>query len=390
MMNLPIYLDYAAATPLDPNVLNVMLEVLKQGGTFGNPSAKDHIYGWQAAEVVEEAREKIAKVVGCTPLNLIFTSGASESNNFAILGLARANPSKKHIISSTVEHKSILSALDYLKEKHGYRIDLLNPDENGVIKFDSLKSAIRDDTLMVSICHGNSVLGVINDIHAMATLCKEHNIIFHTDCAQSAGWFDLNLDDSDITLASLTPEKIYGPKGVGALYIKREAKVELEPLIFGGGQERNLRGGTVATHQVAAMGEAFYQMSLHAKDDSVRLHSYRNYMIEQLKTLDFVKINGDTKEHLPTILSVTFKGVDPVMLIPSLTGVAVSTGSACSSSSLKPSYVLKAIGLSDKDARSSLRISIGRFTTKEQIEQAVKEIKEQVTKLHNTNLWQVK
>ncbi len=394
MSHLPIYLDYAAATPIDEAVLELMLKILRQDGLFGNPSAKDHIYGWQAAEVVEEAREKIAKVVGCSPLALTYTSGASESNNLAILGLARSkniiNSNKRHIISSQIEHKSVLSALEYLQEQ-GFKVTLLKPTSQGEITAQMVAEAIDDQTFLVSICHANSVVGTVNDIFAIADVCRANDVYFHTDCAQSAGWFDLNLDKSNISLASLTPEKIYGPKGVGALYIKKELNLALTPLIFGGGQERNLRGGTVATHQVAAMGEAFYQMEQKASADKERLYNYRKQIIQALSELDFVKINGKQDSCLPTIVSVSFKDIDPLMLLPSLHELALSTGSACSSSNLQPSYVLKAIGLSDKEARASIRISIGRFTTQEQITKAIEHIKSTVIKLHQAcDMWQVK
>ena len=394
MSHLPIYLDYAAATPIDEAVLELMLKILRQDGLFGNPSAKDHIYGWQAAEVVEEAREKIAKVVGCSPLALTYTSGASESNNLAILGLARSkniiNSNKRHIISSQIEHKSVLSALEYLQEQ-GFKVTLLKPTSQGEITAQMVAEAIDDQTFLVSICHANSVVGTVNDIFAIADVCRANDVYFHTDCAQSAGWFDLNLDKSNISLASLTPEKIYGPKGVGALYIKKELNLALTPLIFGGGQERNLRGGTVATHQVAAMGEAFYQMEQKANADKERLYNYRKQIIQALSELDFVKINGKQDSCLPTIVSVSFKDIDPLMLLPSLHELALSTGSACSSSNLQPSYVLKAIGLSDKEARASIRISIGRFTTQEQITKAIEHIKSTVIKLHQAcDMWQVK
>lgn len=394
MSHLPIYLDYAAATPVDEAVLELMLKILRQDGLFGNPSAKDHIYGWQAAEVVEEAREKIAKVVGCSPLALTYTSGASESNNLAILGLARSkniiNSNKRHIISSQIEHKSVLSALEYLQEQ-GFKVTLLKPTSQGEITAQMVAEAIDDQTFLVSICHANSVVGTVNDIFAIADVCRANDVYFHTDCAQSAGWFDLNLDKSNISLASLTPEKIYGPKGVGALYIKKELNLALTPLIFGGGQERNLRGGTVATHQVAAMGEAFYQMEQKANADKERLYNYRKQIIQALSELDFVKINGKQDSCLPTIVSVSFKDIDPLMLLPSLHELALSTGSACSSSNLQPSYVLKAIGLSDKEARASIRISIGRFTTQEQITKAIEHIKSTVIKLHQAcDMWQVK
>lgn len=393
MPNLPVYLDYAAATPLDPHVLEAMMKVLGPGGTFGNPSAKDHIYGWQAAELVADAREKVAKLVGCSHLNLIFTSGATESNNLAIWGLAFSRQvresGRRHIISTRIEHKSVLACLQHLQGM-GFEVDFLDPDANGEVSAEAVRQRITPQTFLVSVMHANSELGTLNDIHAIASACRERGVYFHSDCAQSAGWVELGLDESDITMASLTPEKIYGPKGVGALYIRRSLGLELEPLIFGGGQELGLRAGTVATHQVVAMGEAFHQMSLQAKGDAERLNGYRRILEEGLGELDFVSFNQGPRR-LPTILSVTFRGVDPLMLLPTLRGVAASTGSACTSSNLEPSYVLKAIGLSDRDARSTLRFSMGRFTTEEEIRAALEAIRDTAVKLHGAgDMWQVK
>ncbi len=386
-----VYLDYAAATPVDQRVIDKMVKCLQIEGCFANSSARDHIYGWQASEEVEAARDQVAKTIGASPTELIFTSGATESNNQALLGMVKANKTnKRHIITTKIEHKSILSVAAYI-ETLGYKVSYIDTYKDGTVDIDLLKQYISDDTFLVSIAHANSVLGSVNDIHALATFCHDNNIYFHTDCAQSATWFDLNLDDSDISLVSLTPEKIYGPKGVGALYINKKQNIKIEPLIYGGTQERGLRAGTVATHQVVGMGEAFSINYNERLQNKKHIEELRNYIQDELLKLDFVSMNGTKdKIRLPGVLSLTFKGISSHMLLPSMPLIAASTGSACSSSELKPSYILKAIGLSDDDARSSIRISIGKFTKKEDVELAVSHIKERALALKgNGNFWQI-
>lgn len=394
-MNRPVYMDYAAATPLDPRVVKVMMDCLTLEGSFANPSSKDHVFGWEAAEAVENAREQVANLVGCSPLEITFTSGATESNNLAVIGLARGlrhkGDPRRHIVTSMVEHKAVLEGCEYLEKYEGYKVSYIKPHQDGSIDPELLASYLTEDTFLVSICHGNSVLGTVNDIHALALLCKDKEIYFHTDCAQTAGWEKTDFAHSAISMASLTPEKIYGPKGVGALYIKREANVPVEALIYGGGQEKGLRGGTVATHQVAAMGKAFEIMAKDAQKDKERILKLREYLVNEIKTIDGVVINGSSSHHLPGIISASFAGIDGRMLLPTLSGIAASTGSACSSAELKPSYVLKAIGHSDELARASIRLSLGRFTTEEEVKRVAEELKTKVAALKASgSMWQIK
>lgn len=394
-MNRPVYMDYAAATPLDPRVVKVMMDCLTLEGSFANPSSKDHVFGWEAAEAVENAREQVANLVGCSPLEITFTSGATESNNLAVIGLARGlrhkRDPRRHIVTSMVEHKAVLEGCEYLEKYEGYTVSYIKPHQDGSIDPELLASYLTEDTFLVSICHGNSVLGTVNDIHALALLCKDKGIYFHTDCAQTAGWEKTDFDHSAISMASLTPEKIYGPKGVGALYIKREANVPVEALIYGGGQEKGLRGGTVATHQVAAMGKAFEIMAKDAQKDKERILKLREYLVNEIKTIDGAVINGNSSHHLPGIISASFAGIDGRMLLPTLSGIAASTGSACSSAELKPSYVLKAIGHSDELARASIRLSLGRFTTEEEVKRVAEELKTKVAALKASgSMWQIK
>lgn len=394
-MNRPVYMDYAAATPLDPRVVKAMVACLLVEGTFANPSSKDHVYGWEAADVVENAREQVADLVGCSPLEITFTSGATESNNLAVIGLARGlrhqGDPRRHIVTSMVEHKAVLEGCEYLEKYEGYKVSYIKPRHDGSVDPELLASYLTEDTFLVSICHGNSVLGTVNDIHALALLCKEKGIYFHTDCAQTAGWEKTDFAHSAISMASLTPEKIYGPKGVGALYIKREANVPVEALIYGGGQEKGLRGGTVATHQVAAMGKAFEIMSAEGPKDKERLLKLRAMLVNEIKTIDGAIINGSQEHHLPGIISASFAGIDGRMLLPSLSGIAASTGSACSSAQLQPSYVLKAIGHSDELARASIRLSLGRFTTEDEVKKVADELKLKIAALKaSCGKWQIK
>lgn len=381
---LPVYLDYAAATPVDPRVIEAMVHCLSRDGTFANPSSKDHVYGWQAAEAVENARGEIADLVGASPLEIVFTSGATESNNLAIMGLAKAlrekGDKRRSIVTTLIEHKAVLEACEIL-EQEGYHVTYLAPHADGTVDAQLLAPALNDDVFLVSIAQGNSVTGAVSDMHALATLCRQQGIYYHSDCAQTIGYEKFELDKSDISLVSLTPEKICGPKGVGALYINRAQQVPLAPMIVGGGQERGLRGGTVPTHQVVGMGKAFALMATEGKADKERLNALRSKLITLLQAGTDCRVNGSATHHLPHILSVTFPGIDGAMLLPSLRATACSSGSACSSADLKPSYVLTAMGLNDADARASLRLSVGRFTTEEDIERAAQDIIATVNKL---------
>lgn len=392
----PIYLDNAASTPMDERVIAAMVSCLGAQGTFGNSASKDHVYGWEAAEVVEKARDDIAKAIGCSPLELIFTSGATESNNLAIRGLclglleqdkAQSRPERRHIITTTVEHKAVLECCEELSHE-GFSVTYLKPRVDGTITPQMLQAALTSDTCLVSISQANSVLGSMNDINALATVAREAGAYYHSDCAQSNALYDLDLEHSPVSLVTLTPEKIYGPKGVGALYLKRSDKLPIKPLIVGGGHEKGLRGGTLATHQIAAMGKAFEVMAQERKEVIAHVSALKEQLIVGLKAIPNAHINGyldpndlSSTPHLPGIVSVSFAHIQGQYLLPSLRKVACSSGSACSSKELKPSYVLTEIGLDDDLARASLRLSIGRFNTKEDITSALEQITQVVAAL---------
>ena len=380
----PVYLDYAAATPTDPRVIEEMVSCLKIDGAFANPHAKDHVYGWEAAEAVETARDRVASLIGVSPLEIVFTSGATEANNLAILGLAQALAQKgdkrRHVITSKIEHKAVLEACERL-ENMGYKVTYLTPRQDGIVDVDLLKEYFDEDVFLVSIAQANSVLGSVCDVASLALFCHEHGAFFHTDTAQSAGYIKTDFDKTEVSLATLTSEKVCGPKGVGALYIKRSHNIPLTAQILGGGQEKGMRGGTVPTHQVAGMGMAFEIMARQGKDDAKRMNALRDRLIARLSKIDGAIINGSTEHHVPGILSISFENIDGAMLIPSLSKVAVSAGSACSSATLKPSYILTGIGLPEDVARASLRISLGRFTTEAEIDIACDDIEQTVAKL---------
>ncbi|MBO6258348.1 MAG: aminotransferase class V-fold PLP-dependent enzyme [Succinivibrio sp.] len=380
----PVYLDYAAATPTDPRVIKAMVDCLSIEGTFANPHAKDHVYGWEAAEAVETARAQVAELIGVSPLEIIFTSGATESNNLAIFGLAKGLAQKgdrrRHIITASIEHKAVLEACAEL-EKEGYRVTYLQPLKDGTVDVNLLQEHFDDDVFLVSIAQANSVLGSVTDIHALSSFCIQRGAFFHTDTAQSAGYVTTDFAHSDVSMASLTSEKVCGPKGVGALYIKRSANVPLAACIFGGGQERGLRGGTVATHEVVGMGKAFEILCHEGPSDARRMNELRERLIAGLAPLPGIIFNGSKQHHVPGILSVSFTRIDGRKLLPSLRDVACSTGSACASSDLKPSYILTGIGLDDEVARASLRLSLGRFTTAGEIDRAIADISRAVMQL---------
>ena len=382
----PIYLDNAASTPMDERVIAAMVACLGVSGTFGNSASKDHVYGWEAAEVVEAARDAIASAVGCSPLELIFTSGATESNNLALRGLclglkeqalAAGNSPRTHIVTTTVEHKAVLECCEQL-EHEGFRVTYLKPRCDGTVTPDMLAAALTPDTCLVSISQANSVLGSLNDMEALAQVARAVGAYYHSDCAQSNGLLDLDLAHSAVSMVTITPEKIYGPKGVGALYLRRADNLPIKPMIVGGGHEKGLRGGTLATHQIAAMGKAFELMAKERATVTAHVIALRDQLIAGLKQIPNAQLNGyldpndlSSTPHLPGIVSVSFTGINGQYLLPSLRQVACSTGSACSSKELKPSYVLTEIGLSDDLARASLRLSIGRFTTAEDISAAL-------------------
>ena len=385
-MNRPVYFDYAAATPTDSRVIEAMVACMSADGCFGNPHAKDHVYGWEAMEAVENARAQVASLVGASPLEIFFTSGATESNNLSIFGLSAGlrerGDRRNHIITSLIEHKAILESCEQL-EKQGYRVTYLKPDRSGIISLQNVEEHLDDDTFLVSVAQVNSVLGSVSDVHAIAALCHSHGIYFHTDVAQSVGYLKMDYDSSDIDLVSLTSEKVYGPKGIGALFVKRQSNPPLKAMIYGGGQEKGMRGGTLATHEVVGFGCSFELLGKEARDDYNRFVKIRKRIIEGISGIKGLVVNGSSDHNLPQILSVSFKGVDGASLLPSLTGIAASTGSACSSASLEPSYVLKAIGHSDELARASLRLSFGRFTTDAEVEKLITELNSKVPALQH-------
>ena len=380
-MRLPVYLDYAATTPVDPAVAAEMAKYLTIDGVFGNPASKSHRYGWEAAEAVDEARNNIAALINADSREIIFTSGASESDNLALKGTALANQGKKkHIIVNALEHKAILDTADFL-ERQGSEVTRLNPGPSGVFNPEDVEKAIRPDTFLVSIMHVNNEIGSVQDLKALAAVCHKHGVLFHSDAAQSAGKERIDVRDMDIDLMSLSSHKVYGPKGIGAIFIRRMPKVDLVPLIHGGGHERGYRSGTLATHQIVGMGEAFRLAKENFDTEIPRLRALRDRLWAGIQKVGGVRVNGSMEHRVATNLNVSFEGVDGDMLMVSLRNLAVSTGSACTSASVEPSYVLRAIGVSRELAHASIRFSLGRFTTEEEIDYAVGVIQKEVPEL---------
>ncbi|MEC7885621.1 MAG: IscS subfamily cysteine desulfurase [Pseudomonadota bacterium] len=388
--NTPIYLDYAATTPVDDRVADKMFQFLKQDGQFGNPASRSHSYGWDAEAAVNEARNNVAKLVNCDPREIIWTSGATESDNLAIKGAAHFYQKKgKHIITLKTEHKAVLDACRQL-EREGFDVTYLDPLSNGLIDIDNLKNTIREDTTLISIMHVNNEIGVIQDISEIGEITREKGIIFHVDAAQSAGKIDIDLSEMKIDLMSFSAHKIYGPKGIGALYVRRKPRVRLEAQIHGGGHEKGLRSGTLPTHQIVGMGEAFRIAKEEQRKDFERISKLKNRLWNALNNIEEVYLNGDVEQRYPGIMNISFNYVEGESLIMATKDIALSSGSACTSSSLEPSYVLRAIGRSDELAHSSLRMSIGRFTTEEDIDHTVAVIEVAVKKLRELSpLWEM-
>ena len=362
-----IYLDYASTTPVDPRVATKMMEFLTPEGEFGNPASRSHRFGWKADEAVEEARSHVANLVNCDPREIVWTSGATEADNLAIKGVARFYKSKgNHIITSKIEHKAVLDPCRQL-EREGFEVTYLDPDESGVITPDSVKSAIQDNTVLVSIMHINNELGTVNDIEKIGEVTRKHGAFFHVDAAQSTGKVDIDLQKMCVDLMSFSAHKTYGPKGIGALYVRRKPRVRLEALIHGGGHERGMRSGTLATHQIVGMGEAFRLASKEMKEDHNKIVKFHEKFLDKVKEIDHVYINGDLDNKVPNILNVSFNFVEGESLIMGLKDIAVSSGSACTSASLEPSYVLRALGRKDELAHSSIRFSFGRFTSDDDV-----------------------
>lgn len=384
----PIYMDYAATTPMDPRVAEKMMQFLTPDGEFGNPASRSHAYGWQAEAAVEEARKQVADLVNANPKEIIWTSGATESDNLAIKGVAHFYSKKgKHIITCKTEHKAVLDSCRQL-EREGFEVTYLDPESNGVIDLAKLEAALRDDTILVSIMHVNNETGVIQDIEAIGELTRAKGILFHVDAAQSAGKVEIDLSRLKVDLMSFSGHKIYGPKGVGALYVRRKPRVRLEAQMHGGGHERGMRSGTLATHQLVGMGEAFRIAKEDMAKDQAHITALRDRLYNGVKDLEEVYINGDMAHGVPNILNISFNYVEGESLIMSLKDIAVSSGSACTSASLEPSYVLRALGRNDELAHSSIRFSIGRFTTEEEIDYAIDHVREAIAKLRELSpLW---
>ena len=385
---LPIYFDYSATTPVDPRVVEKMVECLTLEGNFGNPASRSHVFGWKAEEAVEEARQHVANLVNCDPREIAWTSGATEADNLALKGAAHFYKSRgKHIITSKIEHKAVLDSCRQL-EREGFEVTYLDPDNKGMIAPEVVEKAIREDTILVSLMHVNNEIGVINDIKAIGEICREKKVIFHVDAAQSTGKIDIDLEDMKVDLMAFSAHKTYGPKGIGALYVRRKPRIRLEAQMHGGGHERGMRSGTLATHQIVGMGEAFRIAKEEMHEETKRVIALRDRFLKGFEGMEEVYINGDLEHRIPHNLNISFNFVEGESLIMALKDLAVSSGSACTSASLEPSYVLRALGMNDELAHSSLRFSIGRFTTEEDVDIAIAKVKEAVGKLRELSpLW---
>ena len=362
-MEKPIYFDYLATTPVDPRVVEKMVHCLSIEGNFGNPASRSHLYGWKAEEAVENGRRQVADLINADPREIVWTSGATESDNLAIKGVAHFYVKKgKHIVTSKIEHKAVLDTCRQL-EREGFTVTYLEPGSNGLVTPEAVKDALRDDTILVSIMHANNEIGTVNDIAGIGEVTRAAGVIFHVDAAQSAGKVVIDMEHMKVDLLSMSGHKMYGPKGIGALYVRRKPRVRLEAQMHGGGHERGMRSGTLPTHQIVGMGEAAYVAQEGMELEAVRLKTLRRRFWDGIKDIEEVHINGDDVQRLPGALNVSIAFVEGESLIMSLKDLAVSSGSACTSASLEPSYVLRALGLSDELAHSSLRFSFGRFTS---------------------------
>jgi cysteine desulfurase len=387
-MNLPIYLDYASTTPVDPIVADKMMQFLTPTGQFGNPASRSHVFGWQAEAAVEDARTDVATLIGADPREIVWTSGATEANNLAIKGCAHFNQRKgKHVITSRIEHKAVLDTTRQL-EREGWEVTYLDPDSNGLIQPQMVADAIREDTTVVSIMHVNNELGTLNDIAAIGKICRERKVFFHVDAAQSAGKTPIDVEAMYVDMMSFSAHKIYGPKGIGALYVRRKPRVRIEAQMHGGGHERGMRSGTLPTHQIVGMGEAFKLGFKNLAEESARIDALRTQLWDGVSDMEEVYLNGSEDQHVPGIVNISFAFVEGESLIMALRDLAVSSGSACTSASLEPSYVLRALGLNDEMAHSSIRFSIGRYTSEQDIKDAIGKVRHAVEKLRELSpLW---
>lgn len=380
-MHTPIYLDYAATTPMDPLVAERMASCLTLDGNFGNAASRSHLIGWKAEEAVEEARRQVADLVHCDPREIVWTSGATESDNLAIKGAAHSHRARgQHLITSSIEHKAVLDAFAHLQGE-GFEVTYLAPDATGIISPVSVEAALRPDTTLVSLMHVNNELGSVNDIAAIGALTRPREILFHVDAAQSAGKLAIDLSASQVDLMSFSAHKVYGPKGMGALYVSRNPRAVIEAQIHGGGHERGMRSGTLATHQIVGMGSAFALAGKQMVEESQRLWALRKRLLDGLTPLGGVTLNGHPTNTVPGIVNLAFAGVDGESLLLSLREIAVSSGSACTSATMEPSFVLRGIGLADELAQSSLRLSMGRFSSEQDIDTAIASLRKAVLAL---------
>jgi cysteine desulfurase len=387
-LSIPIYMDYSATTPVDERVAEKMCSYLTRQGIFGNPASRSHEFGWKAEAAVEQARVDVAQLINANPKEIIWTSGATESDNLAIKGAAHFyQKNGKHIVTLKTEHKAVLDSCRQL-EREGYEVTYMDPEPNGLLDLEKFKAALRDDTTVVSIMHVNNEIGVIQDIAAIGEICRDRKIIFHVDAAQSAGKIAIDTENIKVDLMSFSAHKVYGPKGIGALYVRRKPRVRLEAQMHGGGHERGLRSGTLPTHQIVGMGEAFRIAYEEMAEDDARIRVLRDRLWNSLSDMEEVYPNGDMDQRISGNLNVSFNYVEGESLIMALKDMAVSSGSACTSSSLEPSYVLRALGRNDELAHSSIRFTIGRFTTEEEIDYVAALLREKVDKLRELSpLW---
>lgn len=384
----PIYMDYGATTPCDPRVVDAMIPWLREH--FGNPASRSHAWGWEAEEAVEAARGHVAALIGADPREIVWTSGATESNNLALKGAAQFYKEKgKHLITVKTEHKAVLDTMREL-ERQGFEVTYMDVQADGLLDLDALKAAMRPDTILVSVMFVNNEIGVIQDLPTIGAMCRERGILLHVDAAQATGRLPIDLNTLPVDLMSLTSHKTYGPKGVGALYVRRKPRVRIEAQMHGGGHERGMRSGTLPTHQIVGMGEAYRLAKLEMAADNERIHALQQRLLAGLADLEQVFINGSLERRIPHNLNMSFNYVEGESLIMGIKGLAVSSGSACTSASLEPSYVLRALGRSDELAHSSLRMTIGRYTTQEEIDYAVATIRENVARLRDLSpLWEM-
>ncbi len=387
-MKLPVYLDYSSTTPIDPRVAEKMCECLTLDGDFGNPASRSHLFGWNAEQRVDQAREQVAALLNANSKEIVWTSGATESNNLAIKGAAHFYQKKgQHIVTVKTEHKAVLDTCRQL-EREGYEVTYLDVQPNGLVDPEVFRATLRDDTILASVMHVNNEIGVIQDIDTLGTLCRERGVLLHMDAAQSPGKVEIDVQKTPVDLISLSAHKAYGPKGIGALYVRRKPRVRIEAQMHGGGHERGMRSGTLATHQIVGMGEAFRLAKAEMATENARLQVLRDKLYNGLKDLEEVYVNGDLQQRIAGNLNISFNYVEGESLMMALKGMAVSSGSACTSASLEPSYVLRALGRDDELAHSSIRFTMGRFTTEADVDDVLQQIQAQVERLRELSpLW---